>query len=101
MNDPTGMGIPQPDPTIVPPSGLYQPELGFAKFWRGLVPGSQSVRDQLGWALAPEEGYSALWQCNTATDSSARCYFTGPHDEIISITSGDAHYWNYWQGPVR
>jgi hypothetical protein len=101
VSDPDSQELPGPDASIVPPTGLYQPELGFAKFWRGLVPGSEWVRERLGWALAPEVGYSALWQCNDATGSTARCYFNGPRDEIISLTQGGAQYWNYWQGPVR
>jgi hypothetical protein len=102
VSDPSSQEeLPGPDPSIVPPAGLYQPQLGFAKFWRGLVPGSEWVRERLGWALAPEVGYPALWQCNDATDSTARCYFSGPRDEIICLTQGSAQYWNYWQGPVR
>jgi len=93
--------LPGPDPAIVPPEGFYQPELGFAKFWRGLVPGYEWVRQRLGWATAPETAYSAFWQCNTAGDDSARCYFTGPRDEIIVLARGSAPYWNYWQGTVR
>lgn len=101
VSDPGNTALPGPDPAIVPPAGLYQPELGFAKFWRGLAPGSEWIRNRLGWALAPETGYSALWQCNTAADATARCYLSGPGDEIISLTRGGAQFWNYWQGPVR
>lgn len=101
VSDPATAPLPGPDLSIVPPAGLYQPELGFAKFWRGLAPGSGWVRERLGWALALETPYSAFWQCNTASDASARCYFNGPRDEVIAMTRGDALYWNYWQGPVR
>jgi hypothetical protein len=99
--DSGNLPLPDADPNIVPPSGLYQPVLGFAKFWRGLVPGYEWVRERLGWATAPEVGYSAFWQCNNASGDSARCYFTGPRDEIIVMTQGSVRYWNYWQGPVR
>jgi hypothetical protein len=99
--DTSGAPLPGPDPSIVPPEGRYQPELGFAKFWRGLVPGYEWVRPALGWALEPEVAYSAFWQCNTAEGDGARCYFNGPRDEIIALTNGGALYWNYWQGPVR
>ena len=111
VSDPSASGLPGPDPNLVPPAGLYQPELGFAKFWRGLAPGSEWVRERLGWALAPEAAYSAFWQCNTAapfspaasaTDNdAARCYFSGPRDEIIVLARGSAQYWNYWQRPAR
>jgi len=46
------------DPTIVPPSGYYQPKRGFGKVWRE-QPG---VRDKLSWATAPERGFAASWQ---------------------------------------
>lgn len=104
VSDTTSVPFPDPDPNLVPPPGLYQPVRGFAKFWRGLVPGSEWVRGRLGWALAPEVGYSALWQCNTVSGDGARCYFTGPHNEIIVMTRDSAPfgngvlYWNYWQG---
>ncbi len=48
-------GDPESDPNIVPPSGFYQPELGFGKVWRE-QPG---VRDNLGWATMEERGFSA------------------------------------------
>lgn len=99
--DGQGLPLPGPDPGLVPPPGLFQPVLGFGKFWRGLVPGSEWVRERLGWAVAPEVGYSALWQCNTLSGDSARCYVAGPRDEIIVLTRGRAQYWDYWQGPVR
>jgi hypothetical protein len=91
----------QPDPALVPPNGLFQPERGFAKFWRGMVPGYQWVREALGWATRPEEGYSAFYQCNERTDESARCYFSGPQDQVIAITRGAAHFWNYARRPAR
>jgi hypothetical protein len=96
-----GLPLPEPDPSLTPPEGLYQPERGFALFWRGLAPGSEWVRAALGWATAPEAAYSALWQCNRAAGNGARCYFTGPRDEIVSLTLGSAAYWNYWQRAVR
>jgi hypothetical protein len=96
-----GLPLPDPDPSLVPPSGMVQPVLGFGKFWRGLVPGSDWVRQRLGWATAPETGYSALWQCNTAAGDAARCYFTGPRDEVVVMTRGSAQYWAFWQGPAR
>jgi hypothetical protein len=101
VSDPTGAELAGPDPSIVPPAGLYQPVLGFARFWRGLAPGSDWVRAALGWATAPEQSYSAFWQCNTAAGAAARCYFNGPRDEIIVLSRGGVDYWNYWQGPVR
>ncbi len=101
VTDSGGSYLPDPDPNLAPPPGFYVPVLGFAKFWRGLVPGAEWVRQRLGWATAPEVAYSALWQCNKSSGDAARCYFTGSRDEIIAITGGGVPYWNYWQGPVR
>jgi hypothetical protein len=49
---------PDSDPSIVPPADLYQPTRGFGKVWRG----NTAVRDGLGWALAPEQGFATQWQ---------------------------------------
>ena len=46
------------DPALVPPAGLYQPVRGFGKLWRD----NESVRERLGWALAPEQGFESAWQ---------------------------------------
>ena len=51
-------GDPESDPSIVPPAGLLQPIRGFGKVWRE----NQAVRDRLGWAVAPEQGYDAAYQ---------------------------------------
>ena len=96
-----GLPLPEADPSLSPPSGLYQPLLGFGKFWRGLVPGAEWVRGRLGWATAPETSYSALWQCNTSSGDAARCYVNGPRDEVLVLARGSAQYWTYWQRAVR
>lgn len=101
VSDPAGLPFPAPDPSLEPPEGLYQPELGFANFWRGLVPGSEWIRPALGWATEPEAQYSAFWQCNTAPGEDARCYLTGPRDEILALARGPARYWAVVQPPVR
>ncbi len=59
-------GEPPDDPTLVPPPGLYQPVRGFGLVWRE----QQNVRERLGWATAPEQGYgtavqrTARWKYN-------------------------------------
>jgi hypothetical protein len=45
-------GDPIDDPSLVPPSGFYQPQRGFGLVWRE----QPNIRDRLGWALAPESG---------------------------------------------
>jgi hypothetical protein len=51
-------GQPESDPSIVPPPGLYQPIQGFGKLWRETT----SVRDKLGWATVPQQGFDTFWQ---------------------------------------
>jgi len=99
--DGQGLPFPEPDPAIMPPEGFFQPERGFALFWRGLAAGSEWVRPALGWATEPETAFSGFWQCNRATGPAARCYFIGPRDEIMSLTVGGPAYWNYFQTAVR
>lgn len=51
-------GEPEADPTIAAPAGKLQPIRGFGKVWREHA----EVRAGLGWATAPEQGYTATWQ---------------------------------------
>lgn len=51
-------GDPVDDPTIVPPPGFYQPQRGFGLVWRE----QPTIRDRLGWAIAPETGYETAVQ---------------------------------------
>jgi hypothetical protein len=59
----------------------------FGLVWRGDVSNSPGYRETLGWALAPEFGYEAIFQCDDALPSGGRswqtCYLKGPDDEII------------------
>jgi hypothetical protein len=51
-------GEPESDPSISPPEGLFQPVRGFGKLWRD----HPEVRERLGWALAPEQGFESAFQ---------------------------------------
>jgi hypothetical protein len=72
---------------VHPPPGLYAPESGFGLVWRGDVGNSPGYRELFGWALAPEFGYEALYQCNEGYPSGGifwqLCFLKGPDDEII------------------
>jgi hypothetical protein len=46
------------DPTLLPPSGFYQPVRGFGQVWRE-QPG---VRERLGWAIGEEAAYQTAVQ---------------------------------------
>jgi len=54
-------GEPDPDPSLAPPDGLYQPVRGFGKVWRE----HPQVRDRLGWAVDQEMGFSTVMQGTT------------------------------------
>ena len=72
-----------------PPEGLYAPESGFGLIWRGDVSGSPGYHETLGWALSPEFGYNAIYQCDDARPSGGRswqtCHLLGPDDEVIVL----------------
>jgi hypothetical protein len=70
-----------------PPQGLYAPESGFGLVWRGDVNGSPGYRQALGWALEPEFGYEAVYQCDPGYVSSGMfwqfCYLERPDGEVV------------------
>lgn len=51
-------GDPATDPDLHPPPGLYQPVRGFGLLWRRYP----TIRERLGWAVAPEQGYRTAVQ---------------------------------------
>jgi DNA-binding beta-propeller fold protein YncE len=51
-------GDPESDPALTPPNGFSQPVRGFGLLWRG----DEGLRQELGWALAPEVGFEGTWQ---------------------------------------
>lgn len=85
-------GEPESDPTITPPPGLYQPIRGFGKLWRT----NTSVRDRLGWATAPEQGFHTVWQLQIA-ESIGIPFFVRRIDGVViqaagwDVTSGTWH----------
>ena len=74
---------------VSPPEGLHAPESGFGLVWRGDVRSSPGYREALGWALGPEFGYDAIFQCDDALPSGGQswrtCYLKGPADEVIML----------------
>jgi hypothetical protein len=60
----------------------------FGPIWRGDVSDSPDYRELLGWALAPDSGYEAVWQCDNGLPglppgSGQICYLQGPNAGII------------------
>jgi hypothetical protein len=69
-----------------PPEGLYAPQSGIGLVWRGDIQGSAGYVETLGWALEPEVGYEALYQCDDAPPSGGRswqtCTLQGAEGEV-------------------
>jgi hypothetical protein len=88
INDPL-QSIRDTSADIHPPHGVYAPVSGFGLVWRGDVRNSPGYRESLGWALEPEFGYDAIFQCDDARPSGGQtwetCYLKGPQDEIIVL----------------
>ncbi|MDY7041404.1 MAG: NBR1-Ig-like domain-containing protein [Chloroflexota bacterium] len=78
-------GEPESDPTIVPPAGLYQPVRGFGKIWRT----NTAVRDRLGWATAPEQGFNTLWQIQVAESLGIPFFVRRLDGKVIRATGWD------------
>jgi hypothetical protein len=70
---------------VTPPEGLYAPESGFGLVWRGDVEGSEGYREALGWATAPEFGYTAAYQCDRSASQWQFCYVTHPGGRVIVL----------------
>ncbi len=51
-------GDPVKNPTLVPPTGWYQPEYGIGKMWRN----EDNYSQRLGWAKYPQRPVTATWQ---------------------------------------
>jgi hypothetical protein len=62
-------GMPEIDPTIVPPPGYYQPRRGFGLVWREQMSGGILVRDRLGWAVDIESEYETAVQRTSSSYS--------------------------------
>ena len=56
--DPWNSSLPETDPALTPPAGLYPPVRGFGLLWRD-QPGVQS---RLGWAVAPVHKFDTFYQ---------------------------------------
>jgi hypothetical protein len=72
---------PESDPTILPPEGLHQPVRGFGKVWREFP----QVRERLGWALAPEQGFEGTLQHENheGSSSGARTFLRTADGRVI------------------
>lgn len=77
---------PDRDSNLVPSSGLFQPIRGFGKLWRE----NTSVRERIGWATAPEQGFEGAWQPLETEHVGGRDVFLRTIDGRVVLFSG---YW--------
>ncbi len=89
-NDLWNASEPESDPALQPPAGLYQPVRGFGKVWREM-PG---VRDKLGWALAPEQGYAdAAYQAQQRYGYPPDDLYLRTANKTILYLQLDSYWW--------
>ncbi len=86
---------PESDPSIVPPAGLYQPVRGFGKLWRT----NQTVRNQLGWATAPEQGFNTQWQMQMAESIGIPFFVRRLDGRIVRAAGWDMGYGTWREIP--
>lgn len=86
INDPLEI-VQDTSAEVQPPPDLHAPQSGFGLVWRGDVSQSPGYRQVLGWALEPEFGYEAVYQCDSGYLSSGilwqNCYLKRPDGEIV------------------
>jgi hypothetical protein len=83
----------QPDtvPGLTPPQGRVAPVRGFGKVWSG----EAEVRAQLGWALAPEQGFETRLQggwihcCSELAAVNRPVYVRGLDGRIVRLWAGE------------
>ncbi|HET7090937.1 MAG TPA: hypothetical protein VFL17_20085, partial [Anaerolineae bacterium] len=83
-------GQPESDPALSPPVALFQPLRGFGKVWRSV----EWVRDGLGWALAPEQAFNAVFQrpwqtCLRQNVDGSIESCSGPNDAVQYLRAVD------------
>lgn len=72
-------GMPESDPSIVPPPGLFQPVRGFGQVWRE----DAELRARLGWATAPEQTYTLIYQAEASSSLPGVSYVTRPDGAVL------------------
>jgi len=87
FNDPLQITEEEEPPVEDPPAGRQAPVSGFGLLWRGQVAGSDSLRQRLGWALAPEYNFDAVWQTE-ARPENARTFLQGPDGRVLVLHLG-------------
>jgi hypothetical protein len=86
-------GLPTPEPwPAAPPPGYVESVSGFGQVWRhgwrydNSVP--VTVRQDIGWATAPEFEFETAYQCalGTAAFGQWTCYVRGPEGQVLGYS---------------
>ncbi len=78
--------------TEMPPEGFYKPVSGFGRVWGNFV----DVRERLGWATAPEQGYTMrVQQVRVEPTVFVLHYLTLPDGRVVGTGFGR---WDYVSG---
>jgi hypothetical protein len=82
-------GMPERDPTIIGPQGLWQqPRRGFGQLWRT----NTNVRARLNWATAEwETAYTATFQ-QAGAEAGGTIYLSAPDGAVFAL-NGDQGGW--------
>lgn len=86
-----------PSPIDIPPSGRYTPVNGFGKVWNGQNYFGTLIRDNIGWATAPEQGYTgqlSAYVVASAAKPNTRTTMTLPDGRSVSFDSA-FNSWSY------
>jgi hypothetical protein len=84
-------GLPESNPDNVPPPGRFAPVSGFGRLWTN----EPVLAAKLGWALAPEAGYTMTKQMVAGSHISPvdqgpdfALYMTLPDGRVVGVRSG-------------
>ncbi|NDJ85263.1 MAG: hypothetical protein GYB66_05215 [Chloroflexi bacterium] len=64
-----------------PPPNRYRPVRGFGKVWQEF----QSVQDRLGWAIAPEAGYSGQYQISGLAPEDETVFLERLNGDVVQL----------------
>ena len=81
---------PEEDATLAAPEGRFQPKRGLGKVWRD----NAAVRERLGWALAPEQGFSSADQFDyvmPGTDTAQYRFVRLVDGRVLALTTFAGH----------
>ncbi|MGB1286385.1 MAG: hypothetical protein ACPG7F_07635 [Aggregatilineales bacterium] len=82
-------GMPESDPELVAPEGLFQPIRGFGKLWRD----NPDLRTDLGWATDGETGYNTRYEYTAGGEVTEDFeYVAAPGYHLIETNFGTLRF---------